>query len=141
MGSEPSPQPSDDEVRKLLERYRRIAVVGLSPRPDRPSHGVTQYMIRHGYEITGVRPAQKAILGRPCYSSIREVPGPLEIINVFRSPDSIPPLVDELIPLKPVALWLQLGITHPEAERRARDAGIFVVSDRCILVEHSRLLS
>jgi predicted CoA-binding protein len=126
-------------IRDVLEKYRKIAVVGLSPKSDRPSYEVTAYMIEHGYEIVGVRPAgPKEILGKPCYPSLKEIPGQLEIVDVFRSPEHIPPLIDELIPLKPKVIWLQLGISHPEAEAKARAAGITVISDRCILVEHSR---
>lgn len=132
---------TDADIRNILQQYRRIAVVGLSDRPERPSYGVTRYMIEHDYEITGVRPAGPSqILGRPCVPTLKDVPAPLEIVDVFRSPEYIPALVDELIPLKPKVLWLQLGITHPEAEEKARRAGIIVLSDRCILVEHRRLV-
>jgi len=132
--------PSPEQIHDLLTRYRKIAVVGLSPTPARPSYDVTQYMIDQGYEIVGVRPAQKQILGRPCFNRIAQVPGPLEIVNVFRAPEHIPGLVDELIPLKPKVLWLQEGVVHSEAEKRAREAGMIVVSDLCILKEHARLL-
>jgi predicted CoA-binding protein len=130
---------SDDVIRDVLTRYKRIAVIGLSPRPERASYHVTKYMIDAGYEIFGVRPAQKEILGRPCYASISEVPKPLEIVDVFRASEAIPELVDELLPLKPKVLWLQEGVSHPEAERKASAAGIVVISDRCILKEHMRL--
>lgn len=117
--------------------------MGLSPRADRPSHEVTAYLIEHGYEIVGVRPAQEEILGRPCYPRLADVPGELEVVDVFRSSESIPALVDELLALpagrRPRLLWLQQGVTHPEAEERARRAGIRVVSDLCILREHARL--
>jgi hypothetical protein len=131
---------TDQEIRDALTRYRKIAVVGLSPNPSRPSYEVTRYMMEQGYEIVGVRPAQKQILGRPCYPKIRAVPGRLEIVNVFRAPEFIPKLVDELIPLKPKVLWLQEGVVHPEAEQHARDAGMQVFSDLCILKEHLRLV-
>ena len=134
------PNPSDAEIKEVLTRYKKIAVVGLSPDESRPSFGVSQYMMKHGYEITGVRPAQKEIMGRPCYASLKDVPAPLEIVDVFRASDAIPAVVDECIPLKPKVLWLQLGITHPEAEEKARKAGIIVISDKCILVEHRRLM-
>lgn len=132
--------PSDDVIRDLLKRYRKIAVIGISPRPERASYYVTEYMIEQGYEIYGVRPAQAEILGRPCYPKVSDVPGPLEIVDVFRASEAIPEIVDEILPLKPKVLWLQSGITHPEAEERARAAGISVVSNRCLLQEHSRLL-
>jgi predicted CoA-binding protein len=128
----------EDDVAFALDRCRRIAVVGLSPHPDRPSHEVTRYMIEQGYEICGVRPAQREILGRPCYARLADVPGPLEIVDVFRNSEAIPALVDEVIPLRPKVLWLQEGVSHPEAEERARRAGIRVIADRCILKEHAR---
>lgn len=130
----------DQVIHELLSRYRRIAVVGLSPNASRPSHSVTRYMMQAGYEITGVRPAQKEILGRPCYGTLREVPPPIEIVNVFRSPEHVSPVVDDAIAVGARVLWLQQGVTHPEAEERARKAGMTVISDRCILVDHQRLM-
>ena len=131
----------DSLMADVLTRYRKIAVVGLSPNDSRPSYGVTEYMLGQGYEITGVRPGgHQRILDRPCFERIAQVPAPLEIVNVFRASEFIPQLVDELIPLKPKEIWLQLGISHPVAEAKARAAGIPVISDRCILVEHRRLL-
>ncbi|MBC7691506.1 MAG: CoA-binding protein [Methylotenera sp.] len=134
-------------IRDILQTNQRITVVGLSPNPDRPSHYVTEYMMSVGYEIYGVNPGQTRILGRPCHASIsdllKETPGPLGIVNVFRSSEFIPGLVDELIALapdvRPKALWLQSGITHHSAEDRAREAGIAVVANRCIMVEHRNL--
>ena len=131
---------TDQEITEILTRYKRITVVGLSPDRSRPSFGVTKYLMGHGYDIIGVNPTEKEILGRPSYPSIDQVPGPLEIVDVFRNPKVIPELVERLIPLRPKVLWLQEGVTHPEAEKRARDAGIQVVSNRCILKEHSRLI-
>ena len=131
----------DSEIERILHEHSKITVVGLSDKPDRPSYGVTQYMITQGYEIYGVRPAgPDSILNRPCFKTLAASPQPLEIVDVFRSPEHIPALVDELIPLKPRVIWLQLGITHKAAEAKARAAGIAVVSDRCILVEHRRLI-
>ncbi len=130
----------DSEIRLALTRYKRIAVVGLSPDPSRASYGVTRYMMSHGYEITGVRPGSSEILGRPCYASLAQVPGELEIVDVFRASEHVDALVDELIPLKPKVLWLQEGVTNAQAEARARAAGITVFSDLCILKEHARLI-
>lgn len=128
-----------DEALEILKRYKQIAVVGLSPDPSRPSFGVTQYMISAGYEIVGVRPKEKTLLGRPCYPSLSEVPKPIEIVNVFRANEFIPEIVDEAIKIGAKALWLQLGVFHVEAEKKAKEAGLLVVSDACILVEHRRL--
>jgi predicted CoA-binding protein len=133
--------PTDQELTDILRECRRVAVVGLSPKPDRDSNKVADYLIRNGYEVVGVRPGGGEVLGRPGYSTLDEVPGPLEIVDVFRSPDAVPALVDELLPMRPRVLWLQLGVTHAEAEARARAAGIVVVSNRCIKLEHERLLA
>jgi predicted CoA-binding protein len=140
---------TDAEVRKLLLEGKRIAVLGLSPVPDRPSYGVTKYMIQQGYEIYGVRPASPPeILGRPCVEALKDLHEDVDIVDVFRNIDAIPKVVDELeewLKTKPRdrwprAIWLQLGITHAESEERARRLGLMVIADRCILVEHRRLL-
>ena len=141
--------PTDAEVRDLLRDGKRIAVIGLSPVPSRPSYGVTKYMIDHGYEIYGVRPASPpTVLGRPSVEKLADLEEDVDIIDVFRNIDAIPQVVDEVeawLKTKPrdrwpKALWLQLGIAHPEAEERARKLGLMVISDKCILVEHRRLL-
>lgn len=140
---------SDNEIREALTKFRRIAVIGLSPEPNRPSHGVSQYMQGMGYEISGVRPGGAGpILGRPSYSSLTEVPGPLEIIDVFRKSDAVAGIVDDVLReidsrpagQGPKVLWLQEGVTDPQAEERARARGLMVVSNRCILKEHRRLM-
>jgi uncharacterized protein len=126
------------DIPTILSRYRKIAVVGLSPNESRPSHGVTEYMIHQGYEITGVRPGVDEILVRPCYRALRDLPEPPEIVNVFRSPEHVPAIVDEAIAAGAKVLWLQEGVAHPDAERRAREAGLEVISDRCILKAHRK---
>ena len=132
---------TDKIIKEVLSNYKKIAVVGLSPQPARPSFGVTEYMMNHGYEICGVRPGGlKDIMGRPVYEKLSDVPGPLEIVDVFRANEFIPSVVDEVLRSDAKVLWLQLGITHPIAEERARSAGLTVISDRCILVEHRRLI-
>ncbi|MBP7844111.1 MAG: CoA-binding protein [Proteobacteria bacterium] len=128
-----------DVALEILKKYKRIAVVGLSPDPSRASYGVTQYMISAAYDIVGVRPKEKTILGRPCYSSLDEVPKPIEIVNIFRANEFVPEIVDEAIKVGAKAIWLQLGVFNDEAEKKAKDAGLLVVSDACILVEHRRL--
>ncbi len=111
-------------------------MVGLSPRPTRPSYQATRYLIENGFEVVGVRPGIVQILGCPCYDSLSEIPGPLEIVDVFRAPQHVPDIVDEVIPLRPKILWLQEGVKHPQAEKRAIKAGIVVVSDRCLAKFH-----
>jgi uncharacterized protein len=131
--------PSDD-VRLVLERYRRLAVVGLSPRPDRPSHRAMVHMHAAGYDITPVNPSCDEVLGQPCAASLAEAAerGPLEIVNVFRRPEDVPPIVDEAIALGAKVIWLQLGIREPGSAARALAAGLEVVQDRCIKMEHCR---
>lgn len=133
--------PPDSEIKKILENYRNIAVMGLSPQAGRPSHGVTRYMIQQGYNIVGVRPGGiKEVLGRPMYERLADVKENYEIVDVFRANEFIPQVVDEVLKTKAKVLWLQEGITHPEAEERARRAGFTVISNLCILKEHIRLL-
>lgn len=141
-------QIPDTELRTLLKEGKRIAVIGLSPVPARPSYGVTRYMINAGYEIFGVRPASpKEILGRPSVESLSQLNQDVDIIDVFRNSDAIPDVVNEIEAwmktrkTKPKLLWLQEGVSHPEAEARAESLGLKVISDRCILREHARLLS
>ena len=131
--------PSDD-VRRILERYRRLAVVGLSPRADRPSHRAMVHMQAAGYDITPVNPTCDEVLGHPCASSLAEAAerGPLEIVNIFRRPQDIPPIVDEAIALGARVIWMQLGIREPESAARALAAGLEVVQDRCVKMEHCR---
>lgn len=133
-----------DLMREVLERNGRIAVVGLSPRPDRPSHGVSAYMARRGYQITPVNPDCDAVLGVPSARSLTEASerGALGIVNVFRRPAHVPPIVEEALALGADAIWLQLGITAPsELAERARAAGVPLIENRCIAVEHRRLLA
>jgi uncharacterized protein len=139
---------TDEQIRHLLQKTRKIAVIGLSPVPARPSFGVTRYLIQSGYEIFGVRPASPAeILGRPCVESLSDLDQDIDLINVFRNPDAVPGLIDEIEAWmksrpqqsKPTAIWLQEGVSHLEAEKRAESLGLMVISNRCILKEHLRL--
>lgn len=129
---------TDAERREILQRYHWIAIVGLSSNPYRPSHFVAVYLLQHGYEVTPVNPKESEILGRKCYPSLTEVPTPLEIVDIFRDPSAIPAIVDEAIECHAKAIWMQLRLIHEEAARRARDAGLQVVMDRCIKIEHAR---
>jgi uncharacterized protein len=131
--------PSDG-VRHILERYRRLAVVGLSPRPERPSHRAMVHMVAHGYEVTPVNPTCDDVLGSLCVASLEEAAarGPLEIVDIFRRPEDVPPIVDAAIALDAKVVWMQLGISEPESAERAREAGLEVVEDRCIKMEHCR---
>ena len=125
-----------DEIGELLSRVKTIAVIGLSSNPMRPSFGVSQYMQRKGYRIIPVNPNESSILGEKAYSSLSEVPEKVDLVDVFRRPEFVPQIVEETIRLNIPAVWLQEGVIHAAAARRAKEAGLTVVMDRCILKEH-----
>lgn len=132
--------PSDDEIRSILHRFRRIAVVGLSDKPNRPSYGVAAYMQRAGYHVTPVNPLIDEALGVHAVDSLREIREPVEIVDVFRRAEDVPPVVDDAIAAGARVVWLQLGIVNETAAQKARAAGITVVQDLCLKVEHARLM-
>jgi predicted CoA-binding protein len=123
-------------TQQILEKYKRVAVVGISANPERPSHWIARYLIENGFEVTGVNPGMPKIDGIKVVASLKDVPGPLEIVDVFRSPDAIPALVEEVAPLKPAVLWLQPGAENSEAEKHARELGLSVISGACIYADH-----
>ncbi len=125
-----------DEIKQLLERSKTIAVVGLSSSPLRPSYGVSAYMQTHGYRIIPVNPQINGALGEKAYPSLRDVPGKIDIANIFRRPEFVDEIVDQAIELKIPAVWMQEDVVNERAAKKAREAGIFVVMDRCILKEH-----
>jgi predicted CoA-binding protein len=126
-----------DRIR-ILESYKRIAMVGLSSNPFRPSHFAAIYMLSHGYDVTPVNPREKEVLGRRAYASLRDVPGPFEIVDIFREPSAVPAIVEDAIAVGAKVIWMQLGVIHEEAAERARQAGLEVVMDRCVKIEHAR---
>ncbi len=123
---------------RILERYKRIAMVGLSANPFRPSHFAAVYMLAEGYDVTPVNPREKEILGRRSYPSLGDVPGPIEIVDIFRDPSAVPGIVEEAIAVGAKVVWMQLGVIHEAAAERARAAGLEVVMDRCVKIEHAR---
>lgn len=123
---------------RILERYKRIAMVGLSSNPFRPSHFAAIYMLSEGYDVTPVNPREKEVLGRRSYGALREVPGPIEIVDIFRESSAVPAIVDEAIAVGTKVIWMQLGVIHDEAAEKARRAGLEVVMDRCVKIEHAR---
>ncbi|MDH3309519.1 MAG: CoA-binding protein [Gammaproteobacteria bacterium] len=131
--------PPDEEIRELLLRVGSIAVVGLSPRNNRPSHGVAAQMQRFGYRIIPVRPAVDNVLGEKAYALLRAVPDRYDLVDVFRNPKYVDSIVDECIALRAPAIWLQEGVINVPAARRARAAGLLVVMDRCVYREYIRL--
>jgi predicted CoA-binding protein len=130
--------PSADPIFDILTKYKSIAVVGLSSNPARPSYGVTEYMQSSGYHIIPVNPNETDVLGEPSYASLEEVPQKIEIVDVFRRPEVIAPVVDAAIRAGAKVIWMQLGIANEAAAEKARAAGITVVMDACMLVEHKK---
>ena len=124
---------------ELLVSARNIAVVGLSSRPTRPSHGVSAYMQSAGYRIIPVNPQETEVLGERCYESLDEVPEAVDIVNIFRLPQFVPPIVEAAIRKGAKGVWMQEGIVHEAAAERARQAGLLVVMDSCILKVHAAL--
>ena len=132
--------PTPDEIRALLQRVRTIAVVGLSPKPDRPSHGVSRAMQRFGYRIVPVRPAVSEVLGETAYARLADIPFPVDLVNVFREAHHIPGVVEECLAIGAPAIWIQEGIVHEAAAEKALAAGLAVVMDRCIYKDYVRYL-
>ena len=132
--------PSPEEIKALLQRVKTIAVVGLSPKPDRPSYGVSRAMQRFGYRIVPVRPAVDGVLGEKAYARLADIPFPVDLVDVFREVSAIPGVVDECIAIGAPAIWIQEGIVHADAAGKARAAGLAVVMDRCIYKEYIMLM-
>ena len=132
---------ASDEITELLKRAKTIAVVGLSDSPLRPSHGVSAYMQSQGYRIIPVNPAIKGALGEKAVASLADIKDKIDIVDVFRRPEAVPEVVDEAIQVGASAIWMQEGVIHEAAAAKARQAGIFVVMDKCILKEHRRRFS
>lgn len=133
--------PSPDEIRALLTRVKTIAVVGLSPKPDRPSHTVARALQRYGYRIVPVRPAVDEVLGEKAYARLAEIPFPVDLVDVFRAAEHIPAVVEETLAIGAPAIWIQDGIVHEAAAERARTAGLVVVMDRCIYRDYVNLVA
>jgi predicted CoA-binding protein len=127
-------------ITDLLRSAHTIAVVGLSSKKARPSHGVTDYMLHAGYHMIPVNPNETEVLGEKAYPDLDSVPEKVDIVNVFRRSESVPEIVDAAIRIGARAVWMQEGVTHQEAAKRARQAGLIVIMDRCLLKEHRKRL-
>jgi predicted CoA-binding protein len=126
------------ERRRILRECRNIAMVGLSANPYRPSHFAAVYMMAEGYRVIPVNPRERSILGLPCYASLREAPRPIDMVDIFREPRAVPAIVEEAIEIGAKVIWMQLGVIHEGAAARARAAGLDVVMDYCVKIEHAR---
>jgi uncharacterized protein len=127
-------------IEEILRTYKTIAVVGISDKPARPSHSVSKYMMQAGYTIIPINPALEEVFGIKCYPSLLDLPPDLkakiEVVNIFRKPEDVPPVVEEAIAIGAKVIWMQLGITHEPAAEKARAAGLEVVENHCIAVDH-----
>ena len=134
------PVESDDEIRAILKQSRTIAVVGASAKPFRDSHSIAEFLIQTGYEVIPVNPAYQETNGRPCYPDLASTGRPIDVVDVFRNPEAVEEVVDQAIAVRAKVLWLQLGAANEAAAKRAEEAGVAVVTDKCIAVEYRRLI-
>ena len=141
MGDPPG-NPGDDQLRELLVSVRTVAVVGIKAGDRDDAYRIPRYMQAHGYRIIPVNPKLERVLGEPAVPSVAEIHGPVDLVNLFRDSRHVPGHVDEILALStlPRAVWMQLGIRHDAVARRLAEAGVTVVQDRCLMVEHERLL-
>jgi uncharacterized protein len=133
----PKQNASSAEIERILEASKTIAVVGISPKEERPSHWIALYLRDHGYNVIGVNPGHSEILGIKVYPSLRDIPEPVDLVDLFIRAENIPPLVEDAISIKAKAVWMQEGIVNNAAANRARAAGLTVVMNRCIYKEHA----
>ena len=124
---------------EILSFSRVVAVVGLSAKPDRPSYRVASYLKEQGYKIIPVNPTEKEVLGEPCYPDLASVPESVDVVDVFRRSEEVPPIVEEAIRIGAKTVWMQEGVINEEAAARGREAGLRVVMDKCMLKEHQKL--
>jgi uncharacterized protein len=130
----------DATLRRVFEGAKRIAVVGLSADPYRPSHRVAEYLQQHGYRIVPVNPKYREVLLEACYPDLASIPHPVDMVDVFRRPEACPAVAREAVAIGARTLWLQLGVVSEEARRIGEEGGLTVVMDRCSKIEHSRLI-
>jgi predicted CoA-binding protein len=127
-------------IRKVLRDSKTIAVVGLSPKPHRPSHQVASYLMEAGYSVIPVNPGQNAILGQPCYPDLRAIPGSVDMVDIFRRTEEVLPIVEDAIGIGAQCIWMQEGIINHEAAAKAESAGLTVIMNRCTKIDHMNLL-
>ena len=136
----PDDNPPSDEIEDIIRKSKRIAIVGLSPKEERDSNKVAKYLMENGYEIIPVNPGQKEILGQKCYKTLKEIPFPVDVADLFLNPTRVPPVVDQAIEKAIGVIWMQLGVIHNEAAQKAREAGITVLMNKCIKQEHEKMV-
>ena len=127
-------------IRRILKDSKTIAVVGLSPKPHRPSHQVALYLIEAGYTIIPVNPGQDTILGQTCYPNLRDIPTPVDMVDIFRRSETVLPIAEDAIAIGAKCIWMQEGVINEEAAAKAEAAGLTVIMDRCTKIDHMNLL-
>jgi predicted CoA-binding protein len=127
-------------IDEILKHFHTVAVVGLSSNKERPSYGVAQYLKKHGYNVLPVNPSEKEILGLACCPSLSSLTEPVEIVDIFRRPDEVMEIVEEAIKIGAKVVWMQEGVMNTQAAMRARDAGLEVIMDMCMMKEHRRMM-
>jgi predicted CoA-binding protein len=135
----PQNNPTEDEVKEILTKSRTIAVVGISHKEERDSHKVAKYIQEHGYKMIPVNPKYKDVLGEPCYPDLKAVPEHIDIVDIFRNVEAIPGIVDEAIEVGADCVWMQLGLCHNASADKAEKAGLAVVMNKCVKIEHARM--
>ena len=128
-----------EEIVDILQKCRKIAIVGLSPKDSRDSNRVALYLMGRGYEVVPVNPGQREILGKPCFKSLKDIPFGVDMANLFLNPSRVPPVVEEAIEIGVRAIWMQLGVVHNESAEKARRAGIQVVMNMCVMRELQKM--
>ena len=130
--------PSPEEITGILERTKKIAIVGISPKESRDSNRVARYLMEQGYDIAPVNPGQREILGKTCFKTLKDIPYPVDMANLFLNPTRVPPVVDQAIEKEVPVIWMQESVVHNEAAKRARETDIQVVMNLCIMKEHKK---
>ncbi|GBF10110.1 CoA-binding protein [Tepidibacillus infernus] len=130
---------TNEQIKELIQETKRIAIVGLSNKPDRDSYRVAEYLLNHGFEIIPVNPTIDEVLGVKAVASLKEIKGTVDMVDVFRRADQVMPVVEEAIEIGAKSIWFQLGVVNEKAAKEASDKGLKVVMDRCIKIEHGRL--
>jgi predicted CoA-binding protein len=133
------PIEDDNKIKEILTKAKTIAIVGASNKPLRDSRRIAEYLKREGYTVIPVNPAYSEINGEKCYPNLSSIGKPIDIVDVFRDPDTVDEIVDEAIEVKATTIWFQLGVVNPSAAKKAEKSGLNVVMDHCIAVDHSRL--
>lgn len=136
----PETAVTEKEVDDVLQKARTVAVVGISHKDHRDSYKVAKFLKEHGYRMIPVNPKYTEVLGEPCYPDLKSVPEHIDVVDIFRNVDAIPAIVDEAIDVKASAVWMQLGLVHNESAAKARCAGLAVVMNKCMKIEHTRMV-